>query len=160
PDSNPPTNPQPEDPKPPTTPENPTPPTTHPPAGGGSMPGGITVDESKLVGPSNPYTTRRIKNAGYSKTPGSSGVGEFRVNCYYSHMSFDDPIVFPGKTRATHLHTFFGNSGANANSTTDSILNSGGSTCTGGTVNRTGYWVPSVIDTRTNAPVILTPDYS
>jgi len=80
-------------------------------------------------------------------------VGAFRVNCSLSHMNFDDPLVFPGQVRATHLHAFFGNTGVNANSNNTSINNSGNSTCTGGTENRSGYWMPAMIDTATGRPV-------
>ena len=63
-------------------------------------------------------------------------------------MAFDDPIVYPGQVGKSHLHVFFGNTGANANSTAASIAGSGNSTCDGGTVNRSAYWVPALIDTR------------
>lgn len=80
-------------------------------------------------------------------------VGAFRISCEYSHMSNDDPIVYPGVPNATHHHTFFGNTGANAYSTNDTLRNSGNSSCAGGTLNRSGYWMPSLIDTSTGAPV-------
>jgi hypothetical protein len=61
-------------------------------------------------------------------------------------MNYDDPIVFPGQPGKAHLHTFFGNTAVNAHSTAESIRNSGNSTCRGGIANRSGYWVPAVID--------------
>jgi Domain of unknown function (DUF1996) len=79
--------------------------------------------------------------------------GAFRTSCDFSHMSADDPIVAPGRPGASHLHVFFGNTLVNANSTAESIRNTGNSTCNGGTVNRSGYWVPAMIDTRNGAPV-------
>ena len=36
-------------------------------------------------------------------------------------MAFDDPIVYPREPGKSHLHTFFGNTGANAFSTAASI---------------------------------------
>ena len=63
-------------------------------------------------------------------------------------MSFDDPIVFPGQPGRSHLHTFFGNTGANADSTAESIRGTGNSTCRGGIANRSSYWVPTLIDIR------------
>ena len=57
----------------------------------------------------------------------ASDIGAFRVPCAVSHFSFNDPIVHPGKPGASHLHMFFGNTGTDANSTVDSILNSGNS---------------------------------
>jgi len=81
-----------------------------------------------------------------------SDIGQFRIPCTYSHMAFDDPIVYPGRPGAAHLHTFFGNTGTNAASTEQSIRDTGSSTCLGGTINRTAYWVPSMIDTATGKP--------
>jgi hypothetical protein len=83
----------------------------------------------------------------------TDGVGAFRTTCDFSHMSADDPIVAPNRPGASHLHVFFGNTGVNAYSTADSIRNTGNSTCSGGTANRSGYWVPAVIDTRDGTPV-------
>ncbi|MEO7336526.1 MAG: DUF1996 domain-containing protein [Caldimonas sp.] len=68
-------------------------------------------------------------------------------------MSFDDPIVRPGQSGGSHLHAFFGNTAVNANSTATSLATTGNSTCAGGTLNRTSYWVPAMIDTRNAAPV-------
>ena len=79
--------------------------------------------------------------------------GEFRVACGFSHMLFDDPIVKFGQSGASHLHTFFGNSQADANSTNASLVTSGSSSCDGGIMNRSAYWIPSVIDTRTGSPI-------
>lgn len=68
-------------------------------------------------------------------------------------MAFDDPIVYPRQPGRSHLHVFFGNTGANANSTPDSIANTGNSTCRGGTLNRSAYWVPAMIDTKDGTPL-------
>ncbi len=89
-----------------------------------------------------------------SETPApGGGVGAFRTECDFSHMSFDDPIVYPGQAGRSHLHAFFGNTGTNANSTASSIANTGNSTCRGGILNRSAYWVPAMIDTRDGSPV-------
>lgn len=77
-----------------------------------------------------------------------------RINCSLSHMNYDDPIVFPGQKRSTHLHAYFGNTDVDYSSTSASIANSGNSTCTGGTANRSAYWVPAVVDTATRKPVM------
>lgn len=65
-------------------------------------------------------------------------------------MNRDDSIVFPSQPGAAHLHTYFGNTLSNASSTTQTLFNSGNSTCDGGTVNRSSYWVPSLLDTSGN----------
>jgi hypothetical protein len=103
------------------------------------------VDTSAI--PSGDPGSGRVQIEATSEQPvGSDGVGAFRNECTFSHMNFDDPIVFPGRPGVAHLHTFFGNSATDANSTTDSIRNSGNSTCRGGIANRTGYWVPALLD--------------
>ena len=84
------------------------------------------------------------------------GVGAFRTVCEFSHMNYDDAIVYPRQPGKAHLHTYFGNTGMNANSTRFTIRLSGNSTCRGGTVNRTGYWVPTLL-TADGKPVA--PDY-
>jgi len=84
----------------------------------------------------------------------TDGIGAFRINCSYSHMSYDDPIVYPGEPGASHLHIFFGNTDVDADSTAESIRTTGDTTCTGGSANRSAYWVPAVIDTDTHEPVV------
>ncbi|WP_066265886.1 DUF1996 domain-containing protein [Hydrogenophaga palleronii] len=83
----------------------------------------------------------------------SDGTGNFRTSCDYSHMAFDDPIVYPGQPGRSHLHAFFGNTAVNGNSTAASIANTGNSTCRGGVINRSSYWVPAMIDTRDGTPL-------
>ncbi len=90
---------------------------------------------------------------GNFRSASSDGTGDFRTVCAFSHMNFDDPIVFPGQPGRSHLHAFFGNTAVNAFSTTDSIANTGNSTCRGGLINRSAYWAPAMIDTRSGAPV-------
>ncbi|RZI56093.1 MAG: DUF1996 domain-containing protein [Pseudomonas sp.] len=83
-------------------------------------------------------------------------VGAFRFLCTPSHNRYDDPIVFPGKKGASHLHTFFGNTEADANSTYESLRKSGESTCDGGPINRSAYWMPSMMNGRGQ---VVMPDY-
>jgi hypothetical protein len=74
-----------------------------------------------------------------------------RLTCGVSHHAYDDPIVFPGQSGASHLHTFFGNAGTNANSTYESLrAEPKGSTCAGGSANKSAYWFPSLIDGAAN----------
>jgi len=86
-------------------------------------------------------------------SPSNGQNGQFRTWCDFSHLSYDDPIVYPGQPEKAHLHTFFGNTGTNAYSTPQSILNSGGSTCDGQELNRTAYWFPTMMDSSGNARV-------
>jgi len=79
--------------------------------------------------------------------------GQFRVNCEFSHFAYDDPILFPDQPGAAHLHTFFGNTDVNAFTTQETLEDSGSSTCNGQELNRSGYWVPTMIDSNGNARV-------
>ena len=72
--------------------------------------------------------------------------GSFRLFCGFSHMSYDDPIVFPDQPGRSHLHAFYGNTSTDASSTYDSLRTSGNGTCSGGTANRSAYWSPVLMD--------------
>jgi hypothetical protein len=82
--------------------------------------------------------------------------GNFRTRCEFSHLAYDDPIVYPGEPGTSHLHVFFGNTDADAHSTYESLRSTGESTCQGGPLNRTGYWVPAVHDASGQ---VVVPDY-
>jgi hypothetical protein len=125
------------------------PPVEPPPHNHGNMP---HVDESKNVATAIGFDSLRIRPTTRT-TAVSQGGGEFRTNCPVSHMGVFDPIVYPNQARAGHHHTFFGNVTTNGFSTTESLKASGNTTCLGGIGNRSAYWIPSLIDTRTNAPV-------
>lgn len=66
----------------------------------------------------------------------------FIEKCGYSHQAPDDPIVFPGKTGASHLHTFVGARTTSAASTFGT-LRSGGTTCQRRD-DTAAYWVPAL----------------
>lgn len=78
------------------------------------------------------------------------GVGALRTECLLSHTSKNDPIVYPGEKDAAHWHIFFGNTAADENMTDP--MTEGNSTCEGGTLNRTAYWAPALIDTSSYNP--------
>lgn len=88
--------------------------------------------------------------AGYNNP---NGQGQFRVFCQYSHFNYDDPIVYPGQPGKAHLHMYWGNTGVDANTTTSSLINTGGGTCEGYEANRTGYWMPAVQDGNNNVVI-------
>jgi len=110
------------------------------------------VDTSKNIVPKTGFAEPRVQA---TTTPYGAGSGEFRISCGISHMSNDDPMVFPNQQGATHHHTFYGNTSVDYKSDLNNLSNVGNSTCTGGTLNRSGYWHPTLIDTTTNAPIIL-----
>jgi hypothetical protein len=87
----------------------------------------------------------QIRTASRAPVAGD-GTGAFRTTCRFSHMRHDDPIVHPEQAGASHLHAFFGNTEADAFSTADSLARSGNSTCRGGIVNRSSYWVPALLN--------------
>lgn len=120
---------------------------TTPPAGAcpqiPPMPGN-PVDPATVPAPRAGVLDDRISNP--PQFPNPSNEGGFRTVCYYSHASNDDPIVYPGQKGASHHHTFYGNDATDFLSTPNSIANSGGSTCRGGTANRTSYWHPSMLE--------------
>jgi hypothetical protein len=75
---------------------------------------------------------------------GPGDVGAFRTECELSHTLQDDPIVHPGVPGASHWHNFFGATNADAHMTDPRDATA--STCYGGTLNRTAYWAPAMID--------------
>jgi Domain of unknown function (DUF1996) len=79
-------------------------------------------------------------------TPGGTGpqgrVGQFVVECAWSHSSFDDPIVHPGHSGASHRHDFFGNTTTSAGSTYEQLL-AAPTTCQQ-RLDTAAYWAPSL----------------
>lgn len=88
---------------------------------------------------------RLIRPAAQSPAQGD-GTGAFRTTCLFSHMRHDDPLGSPGRAGKARLHTFFGNTLANSESTAESLLSSGNSTCRGGIADRSAYWIPTLLD--------------
>ena len=117
------------------------------------MHGGINIDTSV------PFPTgslgrdvEMLLSPPQGLTPGANGTGDFRTVCDFSHMSFDDPIVYPGQPGKAHLHAFVGNTGTNAFSTYDNMA-LGKSTCRGGAINQSAYWMPPMVDKTTGIPI-------
>lgn len=109
-----------------------------------------TVNLSLTPTPNVGFPDAKIRPAAIPAADPNGGA--FRISCNYAFMSNDDPIVFPGVPNATHHHTFFGNTAVTAFSTNASLRAAGNSTCAGGILNRSGYWMPSLINTATGAP--------
>ncbi len=93
---------------------------------------------------------------GIPASSASEPSGNFRTFCEMSHLSYDDPIVYPGQPGASHLHMFFGNTLADANSTYQSLRTTGSSTCQGGPLNRSAYWMPAI---HNAAGKVVAPEY-
>ena len=126
------------------------------------MPGMAGLDADLLLVPRGDagVATPLVRTDPFTGVPSSEG--SFRMTCELSHMAFVDPIVYPGAANQSHLHMFFGNTGITSNSTAASARTTGNGTCAGGTINRTGYWVPALFDVRTSdliAPAAATIYY-
>jgi Domain of unknown function (DUF1996) len=66
----------------------------------------------------------------------------FAVRCDFSHRLSDDPIVFPGKTDASHSHDFLGNTTTDASSTYQTMIDAP-TTCSR-PEDTAGYWFPTL----------------
>jgi hypothetical protein len=104
---------------------------------------------------SNFDVAAEIQDAPVPGTAAPDTLGAFRFICNAGQVLADDPIVYPGQPGKSHLHQFYGNTGANAYSTYESLRTTGDSTCMS-PVNRSGYWMPAMLDGRGN---VVRPDY-
>ncbi len=139
-------------PPPSSTPTTPTAPTQCTPGIGVLTQHGPCIVNSLIPASVQGLSTVRIDNiAPITRNAGEAGA--FRHRCDYSHMNYDDSVLYYNQPGAAHLHTYFGNTGTRASSTSNSLLSSGNSTCAGGTFNRSAYWVPSMIDTASGQPI-------
>jgi hypothetical protein len=86
---------------------------------------------------------------------GADPVGAFRFICGAGQVSYDDPIVYPGQSGASHLHQFYGNTSTDASSTYASLRQNGEGSC-GNKLNRSGYWMPALLDGKGH---VVEPDY-
>jgi hypothetical protein len=110
------------------------------------------VDTRLVPVPIAGYSDLRVRPTGQQAQPNE--IGAFRVTCGVSHMNFDDPMVFPNQPNATHHHMYYGHTDVKHNTNLMTLADSGNSTCHGGIMNRSAYWHPTLIDIRTNAPVM------
>ncbi|GAB3268124.1 DUF1996 domain-containing protein [Kineosporia babensis] len=77
---------------------------------------------------------------------------EFNATCTYSHSGKNDPIVFPGQSGASHLHSFMGNAVTDANTDTDDLMQSATTTCQP-VEDHSAYWIPTLTDKSTGKEV-------
>lgn len=80
-----------------------------------------------------------------SRADAGGWLGIFRINCEFAHAAYDDPIVFPNQPNVAHLHNFYGFKATSATTTAESLFVSGQSSCQGDHLNRSAYWVPTVL---------------
>jgi hypothetical protein len=105
--------------------------------------------------PSNFSTSTELVPASIPGSAAPDYVGAFRFLCNAGAVKADDPIVYPGQPGASHLHQFYGNTSADANSTYTSLRSNGSSTCMS-PLNRSGYWMPALLN---GAGFVVRPDY-
>lgn len=152
-----------------TTPSTTTPSTTTPPTTGPATTAPPTTSPPTTAPPTTaPATTAPPQTSTtavhqpnvYRLTVGSDRSTEFddigapqdvsshgvRIYCPVSHFSHDDPIVHPGSPGAAHAHMFWGNTETNAHTSSAELINSGNSSCEGGTKNRSAYWAPALFN--------------
>jgi hypothetical protein len=66
----------------------------------------------------------------------------FHIECGFHHQRSDDPIVYPRQAGQSHLHSFFGNTSTNANSTWLSLRRAGTNCNHKG--DKAAYWIPAL----------------
>ncbi|GID31121.1 DUF1996 domain-containing protein [Paractinoplanes brasiliensis] len=113
--------------------------------------GWVPVDRAAWQKQVATYQARKVD-------PVPAGVGdlpEFRADCEFSHRRADDPIVFPGLPGASHMHSFHGNKGLDAGTTAGDLMKFTASTCKPAQ-DHSAYWVPTLYDNATGAPVETT----
>jgi hypothetical protein len=115
------------------------------------MTNGWRVDLSTVAPIPPGFDTDRVKDT--AEVAPLSETGSFRTVCTLAKVEESDPLVYPGMPGKSHSHTVVGNQGFDAFQNSDSLLAGGLTTCRGGTINRSIYWVPTMIDDRTNKPI-------
>lgn len=108
---------------------------------GHTGPGWLPVDQAKWNAQLAEFRamTPRPVPAGNVRVP------EFNASCLYSHSRPDDPIIFPGLAGASHMHSFIGNVGTNAATTTDTLLRNAGTSCKPAN-DLSAYWIPTLYE--------------
>jgi hypothetical protein len=75
---------------------------------------------------------------------------KFIVDCSFAHRAKDDPIVYPHRPGASHMHDFFGNKSTNAFSTYRSMLHARTNCEMKG--ETAAYWAPTLV--RGNGTIV------
>jgi hypothetical protein len=86
------------------------------------------------------------------------GEAKFRITCNASHSGYFDPILARGRTGGSHHHTFIGNKHTDQNSDYTSLRRNPASSCSGGPINGTAYWEPSLMAVTAGKLVVYRPN--
>lgn len=89
----------------------------------------------------------------------SPGDADWQMLCPVDHFGPNDPIVFPHEPGLSHMHSFYGNPGTDADSTAASLM-AVPSSCgrNMGTSDHSAYWIPSLYKKNANGSVTLVKD--
>lgn len=88
-----------------------------------------------------PASVMGVPDRGFAGPQGRTA--QFVVECGFSHMASDDPIIYPGRPGASHEHVFFGNTAVDASSSYATLLG-GGTTCDN-PLDHAAYWAPALV---------------
>ena len=102
----------------------------------------IRGDDTEAAAASVAAASRAVGPERYTGPQGA--VGQFVVQCLYSHSAADDPIVHPGDSGMSHRHDFYGATVTRAGST-PAQLRTQPTTCDK-TVDTAAYWHPTLYD--------------
>ena len=94
----------------------------------------------------SPAVTGIAPHPGFQPAP-DTYHHEFQANCSTNHDAPDDPIVFPGMSGASHMHSFMGSTTTSATTTTNSLL-AGGTSCVT-PQDKSAYWFPTLYNGTT-----------
>ncbi len=91
-------------------------------------------------------------------SPGDADV-YWQMLCTVDHFGPNDPIVFPDEPGRSHMHSFYGNTSTNADSTAASLM-AAPSSCgrNMGTSDHSAYWIPSLYKKNADGSFTLVKD--
>jgi hypothetical protein len=92
-------------------------------------------------------------------SPGDAVDVIWQMLCSVDHFGPNDPIVFPNEPGLSHMHSFYGNTTTNADSTAASLM-AAPSSCgrSMGTSDHSAYWIPSLYQKNADGSFTLVKD--
>jgi hypothetical protein len=92
-------------------------------------------------------------------SPGDAANVFWQMLCTVDHFGPNDPIVFPDEPGLSHMHSFYGNTTTNADSTGASLM-AAPSSCgrNMGTSDHSAYWIPSLYKKNADGSFTLVKD--
>ena len=96
---------------------------------------------------------------GAQASPGDADSVFWQMLCSVDHFGPNDPIVFPDEPGLSHMHSFYGNTTTNANSTGASLM-AAPSSCgrNMGTSDHSAYWIPALYKKNADGGFTLVRD--